>query len=228
MTNLLWAKMPTDWVRFDDGLTSFRSDELATSVAALKIYLMLCLQANRTPTPLLKEAGMVHVSYADIMEWANLSRAVVAGGIDKLRSEALIEYEEVRGKNLYRVASYDVHKGWAKVPTALVSSGVIKRISARSKVGLNALKLYVLFLAQRNSVSSYASIGYDKIMSYTNIRRNDILPAVSVLTEARLVTCDRELRGDGEFSHSQYFLHHLGHRPQTRVRTQQQTLADMD
>lgn len=186
MTDLLWAKMPTNWIRFDNGLSNFRSDELATSVAALKIYLMLCLQANRTPLPLLSEVGMVHVSYPEIMEWTNLSRATVANGIDKLRSEGLVEYEEVRGKNLYRVVNYNVFKGWCKVPTKIASSGIIKRISARSKIGLNVLKLYTLLLAHRNSQTSYASIGYDKITSYTNIRRNDILPAVSVLSEAHL------------------------------------------
>ena len=41
-----WAKLPINWIRYDDKLRHFSIKDIGASIAALKIYIAIVLAAN--------------------------------------------------------------------------------------------------------------------------------------------------------------------------------------
>ncbi len=67
----------------------------------------------------------------------------------------------------------------------------VNQFSMRHRAHLNALKLYLLFIAFRNNNTNATKIAYETIGEYTGIANNDIHPAISVLIDLSLIDVDR-------------------------------------
>ncbi|MYM73509.1 hypothetical protein GTP56_15045 [Duganella sp. FT134W] len=64
----------------------------------------------------------------------------------------------------------------------------------RNPMSLHALKVYMLILQARDRHTNMASIGYDKIMQYTGLRRQDVSTAANLLISLELLRVTHEAR----------------------------------
>jgi hypothetical protein len=134
------------------------------------------------------------------------------------------------GRSVFRLAAYDPHKGWAKLPAQrLYRSGYIHAFSdfrLRRPGELNALKLYFLFAAFRDNQTNLASISYDKIEEYTAIDRSKIKGGLSVLATTGLVYVEHLPTADGHVS-SAYRLPQLDSRVHMGTANRNATAEDI-
>jgi len=119
-----------------------------------------------------------------------LSRPKLSNGLDVLERIKVVE-RTPKGRSSYKLSSFNLNGGWAMLPAeCMYSSGKITAFNdfyLRSATELNALKLFLLFVAQRGRDTNMANIGYDKIEEYTAIDRSKIKAAISRLTVIPLV-----------------------------------------
>jgi hypothetical protein len=105
--------------------------------------------------------------------------------------EGLVEIEPgVARTHRYVLADYPLpgKGGWAKIPAGhLRRNKVFRRLDARSKVDLGALKLYLLLAAFRDVRTGETSLSYEKIDEYADFGRNAVSRAMSRLIELDLI-----------------------------------------
>jgi hypothetical protein len=185
-----WAKMPSSWIIQDHGLRDFSIKESGTNAQALKLYITIALMANFKPNKEFSNAGCAAISYSEFEEIAGGSRTLIANGIRMLESYGLIERNSSPKTHVYRLQHY-ADRGYAQLPKRHILQSEhgsrIAQLSLRNVMTLNALKLYLLLAAFRDTRLNKALISYDKIEDYTKIRRRDIRPAISTLIEYRLI-----------------------------------------
>ncbi len=197
MATAEFSKCPTAWIIKRNGLKAFRVPEVGTCIAALKVYLAIVIRANYYPTKEYPHAGSALLSYTQIAELLDLSRVMIARGIKKLEAVKLVEVDRGLNTNLYRLTDFEDAFGWGKLPKLHLfngpGSGIRKltQFSMRHRAHLNALKLYLLFIAFRNNNTNATKIAYETIGEYTGIANNDIHPAISVLIDLSLIDVDR-------------------------------------
>lgn len=188
MTMKMWVKLPTSWINAG-GLKEFRWDrgKGGNNIAALMCLLVIAHYAD-------SETGEAAVTY-DTMERAmGLSRAKISGGLKVLEEQKVIERRVEKRRSTYKVVGMDV-KGWGALPakSLYTSRGELRFLhdfSLRTSTELNALKLFFLFVARRDTQTNRAYIGYDKIEAYTGIARAKIHSALSRLVLLGLLHID--------------------------------------
>lgn len=74
----------------------------------------------------------------------------------------------------------DIDATWAKVPQDRIRES-LRYIPNRGRIGLAAVKVYIILLAMRNNLTCSSSISYAKIHGYTNVRLADIRMALNIL-----------------------------------------------
>lgn len=192
-----WAKLPTAWIRYDDKLRCFSVKNIGASIAALKIYLAIVLKANFKPNDVFDKSGCASLSFTEFEDLTGMSRALVAQGLKKLKEHELIVVEKEGRPNIYRLTSYDDERGWSKLPKRYLfgseNLGKIQKItefSMRHRAHLNALRIYLLLLANGNG--KWTLLSYDKITEYTGMSREFIHPAISVLIDMQLINVSSE------------------------------------
>ncbi|WP_309046004.1 hypothetical protein [Marinobacter sediminicola] len=210
-----WVKMPSYWVREESSppLTQLRwsGDQKADQIAALMIYIVLAHHANDSPTAEFPEPGYCRLTYERLLDITGLSKAKISGGIKVLRALGLVSVETSGRVNIYKVANFGQKGGWAKLPSKGLYSKDLQRIPVfheyklRSKVELNALKIYFLILSFRSNDTNYAVISYERMTTYTGIVRNDIRPAVSLLVAQGLIHVDQKSTAHNDFSTSNMY-----------------------
>lgn len=184
---LAWVKLPVAWIR-DYGLADFRwaKGGGGRETAALMVLVAI---AHHAPE------GVAKVSYDMLTEKLGISRALVSAGLNILLTRGIIE----RGtrQSTYVLANYTANANWAKLPAkALYGGGALqcfKTFKLRSKVELDALKLYFLFAALRNNDLNAAQVSYDKIEAWTGVRREGIAAAISLLVVNSLVRVENAI-----------------------------------
>ncbi|MDP4535592.1 hypothetical protein Q3O60_05285 [Alkalimonas collagenimarina] len=207
-----WVKMPSDWIKDGEG-TKLRSlkwqgEEKSDYIAALMLYLIFVHHANDEITTQFDEVGRCSITYDALLAITGLSKAKISGGIQVLKSLELILVLQNGNRNVYVVKNYGEFSGWAKLPAKRLYSrsmselSVFQNFKLRSKVELNALKIYLLILALRNNHSNAASVSYEKISTYTGVARNDIRKALSFLVTQGLVHVDQHSTEINEYSTS--------------------------
>jgi predicted transcriptional regulator len=138
--------------------------------------------------------GVSVITYDQLALATHLSRAKVSAGLATLDTRGIIE-RKAGGRSTFALVDYDPQAGWAKLPAReLYSKGMIPAFAdfkLRSAAELNALKLYLLFVARRGNDTNMANISYDKISEYTGVDRNRIKQALSVLAVAGLAHAER-------------------------------------
>jgi DNA-binding transcriptional ArsR family regulator len=206
MARLDWVRLPTNWIVEERGLLNFRwqKDKGANNVAALMTLIVLAHHAD--------DNGTGELIYDQICAATGLSRSKVSGGLVTLAAEQIV-VRKMNGRSTYRLEGYQRNRGWGKLPARGLYDG--NRIAAfdhfhlRRDTELNALKLYLLFVAMRNNALNVARIGYEKIREYTGIRQNKITAALSFLTSVGLVYVEagRSRPGERPTAHAYRLVH---------------------
>lgn len=215
MSALLWVKMPSKWI-FDGHLSkSFSSNSsVSTDIAALKIYICLCLYSehvNRviSHSDMNKHMGILgnssecsafaerpticaetSLTYDQISELCSLSRALISRGLTKLKDIRLIDSFGDK-KKVYRLIG-SVEKRWCKLPRKplLINEYKIPMFSAftnRYSHERDALKLFVYLISIRSNSEQFSEVSRGKISESTGIKIYDIDGAVGFLRSVELI-----------------------------------------
>lgn len=193
-----WVKLDTSWVRDEKNsyLKSLKWDvggENSYNTASLMVLVAIATNTSFRRTYRNPEIGKVALSYTDLTTITSLSRKLVSEGLKKLISAGLIEKTTEKKMNRYAIPKVSNETGWGKLPASAIYDDRLERIKAfryfklRKKIELNALKLYFLIVAQRDSASNSAKMTYETIMKYTGIHRSEINPAISLLVSTELI-----------------------------------------
>lgn len=185
-----WVMLPTYSIKHDRVLRRFLPGDLGCSVAALKLYLVIAGHVANPRWGKDDEASL-SLSYSQLSEWASVSRSMIGPALGRLGSLVDVESGQGRATNRYRLCGYPIPKGvgWAKLPIGylLESSNALDVLSARSRIALAALKLYILLITFRDNASGESRLSYDRIQDYSAVARTDITKAISTLVSLDLV-----------------------------------------
>ncbi len=197
-----FARLPNRWI-FDGGLERFRTSPSHRGVtgAALKVLVAILLRAEHAAAASAgPNQGSAALTYSELEQLTDLSRAMVSKGLRRLEAEDLISTtrEGQGGKGRYRLSGYGPDDTYGRMSvSALYGQGSTERIrwlhqiSLRNEADLNAIKLYLLFCAHANKESWSTTIGYTKIEEKTGINDGRTRRALSVLYEHNLVRVRR-------------------------------------
>ena len=215
-----WAKMPSDRLMDAEktplkGMT-WSGDDKSNYIAALMVYIVLVHHANAENSRKSGCIGTVSMPYSTICDLIGISRAKVSKGLCVLENVNLITREIVGKTNVYTIVNHENISGWAKLPAKGLYDKNLSTLTAftsfklRSKVELNALKIYLVIAAFKHNHNNYTLLSYEKITKYANVQRNDIRSALSLLVTNNLVQIDSIPSEVNEHSHvNVYRLCHL-------------------
>ncbi|MBL4602975.1 MAG: hypothetical protein JKY84_09520 [Emcibacteraceae bacterium] len=186
-----WASLPTDWIKNkSNGLSLFGGNDIGHKCAALKIYIAIVLKAKFSKTEETTH-GVAQVTYDEFENFTGLSRALISSGIKFLADHHLITKTLIGRKQLYKLVNFHQPKYWTKMPKRHILTGkkqcYLHNISPRRRSDLNALRIYLLFLALRDVRTNEAKISYTKLTEYIGLQRNQIRNALSILVESDLL-----------------------------------------
>lgn len=189
-----WKPMPYYYFRDKDTLSLFKRNDISTGIAAMKIYILICLTSNSD------ESGNYcsSLTYDQISKYASLSRKLISSGFKKLDKLGLLAFEGKKKKRYYLIGVKRTgnvflegrfkqsHGYWAKLPyIGLVDSAgritAFESMSNRSLVELNSLKLFVYLLSIRSKDDASINVTLAKISSKLGISFQDAMLAISFM-----------------------------------------------
>ena len=197
-----WVRLPTKWILNEEEnsyLKSMRWNSKGANshnTASLMVLLAIASNTSHRETRRNPQVGKVELSFTDLTNITSISRKLVSEGLKKLISAGLIEKNTLKKVNQYTLCG-DLQSGWGKLPAKKLYDQRVESIKAfknfklRSKVELNALKLYFLIVALRDNEANSSLMTYETITKYTAILRNDINPAISLLVSSEMVRVDK-------------------------------------
>lgn len=209
-------RLPSAWInqRRLNELKWGRNGSGANNTAALMALISIAHVADDV-------TGVSRITYTELEKTTELSRAKLAKGLGVLQEMELIERGK-NGRSHYLLSNYDQRGGWAKLPTeSMYQAGRIAAFAEfklRQRAELDALKLFLLFIARRGQDTNAANIGYDAIEEYSGIERVRIKSGISLLTTLSLIQVDQIPRlNDPGMSHAYRIVgiepfHHMGTR----------------
>lgn len=202
-----WAKMPLRWIH-QAGLAEFKgrslqpvrlfsvleinqdADDMALrneSLSALKLYLVLCCQADYT-------TGIAKVTYPKLCELAIMSRALVAKSLTRLEQAKLIRREAQALKNgsSIQIENWNDDYGWGKIPKLWLYDGNSGRMLHLkefnfTQLSFYSLKIFIGLLAYRDK-RGIATLSYDRLSSITGVPRHHIADSITRLYDMRLIS----------------------------------------
>lgn len=193
-----FARLPNQWI-YDEGLREFSASPTrrGASGAALKVLIALLLKAeNKSSAAAGPTQGSVSLTYEELEELTDLSRASISRGIKMLKSRQLITVvQEGRGRrNRYFITGYGAADTYGRMSVVRLYGGpnttrvrVLHELSTRNEADVNALKLYLLFCGVYDRQRAGALISYKNIAQLTGVGEGKIRRALSVLYEHDLV-----------------------------------------
>jgi len=213
MTWEMWAKMPCTWQTDSNfhrnQLNSCALDFLGRphppgeAIAALKVYVALCLKANFKAGSYLPDTGCVQRSISQLSELVGLSRPMTIKGLRKLQEWKIVSVKSGRPA-IYHIVDYEKAKYWTKLPRTHLYAGpkenrieLLRNMSNRSKTTLHALQMYLYLAAIRDKKSHLAKVTYERMMEVMGITRNEVSKAISTLIGFNLISV--RLAGPDEF-----------------------------
>lgn len=195
-----WKPMPYYFLREKNVVNSFKRNNISGGVAALKIYIILCLFSNHN------ENGdyCASLTYEQISKLASISRALVRKGLVLLSDLKLISADGKKKINYHLVgvnrvgktftpAHFNSRMGfWAKLPSIglIDESGRIPAFEAmtnRSYLELNALRIFVYLLYIRSNGDICISVSLSKMKNKLTLPIPDILAAIGFLQSTGLL-----------------------------------------
>ena len=183
-----WVSLPTAWIEAG-GLKKFKwASAGGHRVAALMVLMVIAHHADQ-------DDGVAKVTYDALGDATGLSRVVISAALTLLIKRGLIRRPEGGGQSALQLVDFDrTVAGWGKLPfRGLYAGRTIPGFSAfrlRSIVELDALKIYLLFVARRNNKTNYVNITYDGIEDRTGIARERIRSALTLLAACNMVHID--------------------------------------
>lgn len=210
MVDLIWVKMPSTWVSAGVLRLNFSSKRaVSTDIAALKIFLYLCLFSEpvkrkkqvlasewlperiRHNTTTVVTQAEASITYDAISAGCSLSRKMVSEGLKKLISLRLIIKEGTTRKIRY-VIQGSLDSGWAKLPKReLIKLNqeveAFHSIKNRYDYERDAIKLFIYLLTVRTNRYHYIDVSRGKISQATGIELLKIDECLGYLTGLGLI-----------------------------------------
>lgn len=188
MVRLDWVRLPTRWIEAG-GLREFRwGTSGGAGIAALLTLIVIAQHADQT-------TGAARLTYDQLSLATGLSRATLSAALTRLRSLDLVEPAPALGQSGYHLVGFDPNAGWGKLPARRLYVGdtvpAFAEFKLRNVNELNALKIYLLFVARRDRETNFINLSYDGIEAYSGIDRARIKPALNVLVVQNLVHVDQ-------------------------------------
>lgn len=186
-----WRQLPTKCIQ-DGELKNLRWSQYgADAVAALMVMLVM---AHRRP--LLSDGtngSELSITYDDLGRSLSISRSKISRGIQLLIQQGWVVRGE--GRSLYRFTAPDTP--WGKVPVRSLYDrhGTISAFDGwrlRNPLELDALKLYFLLVAFRDTQRNYTSMRYHLMNDYTGVQIGKIKGALNFLVVSNLIYVERE------------------------------------
>ncbi|WP_227505489.1 hypothetical protein [Klebsiella aerogenes] len=190
----LWKPMPYFVLRDCGGLNKIKKNKVSTGVAALKIFIFICLKSN------VSDDGTycALITYDQFSQYCSLSRKLISEGLRYLENIKLIEVDGERKKRyilcnciredkkrmLSRFQSSYGH--WCKLPYKGLfdEKGRItafESMSNRNVVELNALKIFVYILMVRTGGKAYSAVTLKTIKARLSLSYQEIMVAIAYL-----------------------------------------------
>lgn len=206
MPSLLWVKMPSTWIgkgMLSIDFSSRREKDVSGEIAALKIYICLCIYSDRKMIPYppklqnnpkcSREREFIgsSLTYDQLSEYCTLSRVLVSRGLKKLISCGLINKQGTTRKVTYEITGLS-YSGWCKLPCRVLLgiNGCVKSFTGlknRYPSERNGLKLFLYLLSIRQNDLSEVSVSRGKIAKMTGLNVYDIDSSVGVLRSIELI-----------------------------------------
>ncbi len=183
-----WVALPTAWIEAD-GLKRFKwTKNGGRKTAALMVLMVVAHHADR-------DEGVARLTYDAMVAATGLSRATISVALKLLEKRGLIERPDDRGRSAIALVDFDrTVRGWGKLPVKGLYSGSafapFAHFTLRSITELDALKIYLLFVARRNNATNQVNLTYDGIEERSGVSRERIRAALSLLAGAALVHID--------------------------------------
>lgn len=227
MRRLPWKAMPCQWIR-DEGLKAFgwgpsAPVSRAEATAALMIWVALVTHTEQPEERhTLPNALEVELTYNALEDITGLSRALVDRGIDALVRLDLVGKVKEGRKSVYILTGYAPGQ-WVKLPSRALFRSKGKELepfmsfTKRSRVELNALKLYLYLASSRDGDLEYSMATYKRIHDRTGIPMEDIARAISFMESSGLVARVERAQIEGE-KHKQPNRYYLTGYKDLRVR----------
>lgn len=194
MNESFWAKMPCSWQIDANCHRGIGEAPTGEGIAALKLYIALCLKANYSKKETLPATGCVKRSISQLCSLTRLSRPMVVRGLRLLREWDVIEVLGGRPET-YHIKEYETARYWTKLPAGYLygadHSAEVRRITAmsnRSVQTLRALQLYLYIAAIRDKTTGMATVTYKQIAHVLGVGRTTVSGAISTLVAHNLLT----------------------------------------
>ncbi len=217
---LEWVRMPSR--QFSDVINSplhklkWFGQAKSNYIAALMLYLTIVHHANDKQSLKDGSIGDTQLSYDKLCELTRISRAKVSAGLKVLVQMNMITINNGVKPSILTVIGVQSGKQWAKLPAKGLYNRDLSFVRAfdsfklRSKVELNALKIYLVLVTFRDVLSGSTKIGYDKLVEYSAVQRNDIKSALSFLVINDLIQVDSKSTDLNAYSSCNiYWLKHI-------------------
>lgn len=189
-----WAKLPCTWQLDDNQQRALSRSQPGAVIAALKIYLGLCLYANFRPNDRFDRSGCAQISVSHLCNALQLSRPFVIKGLRLLTERRMIG--KLGGRpEIYRIADYDAARNWTRLPREYLFGGGRRRkverlagFPSRGRTAANALRFYIYIASIRNRNTGAATVGYARLMELLGLNRTEVSDAISLLIEHQMIT----------------------------------------
>lgn len=200
-----WKPMPYYWIRNNNILKSFKRNEISSSIAALKIFILIVLTSNKDTDGMYCSS----ITYDQMTKMAMMSRKLVSAGLKKLHELRLIDFDGVRKKKYFLVGVRNVKVAglkvayererfsssqgfWAKLPrSGMVDEAgrvvAFEAMTNRSVLELNSLKLFIYLLSIKSKDSVVISVSPGKIRNNTGIPYPDIFIAIGFMQSIGMI-----------------------------------------
>ena len=194
MSKEQWAKMPINWQILPECHAKIRNADTGTAIAALKLYIVLCIKANFKANNHFEVSGCIQRSLVQLAVLAGISKPKVISGLKLLNRLKLIEIDEGRPMT-YRISNYESAANWTKLPSAYLYGGTngrtllkLNRLSNRNSLTVSALQMYLYLASIRNRATFKAKVTYERLGDVLGISRQKISQTISALVAADLIS----------------------------------------
>jgi len=195
-----WVPLPTLWIE-NRGLNHFSWKDAGSDAIAALICLVVI--AHHTDN-----SGLARLTYDRINTMAGLSRAKISAGLAILDGAGLIGKLD---RSIFQLAHLNTRvRGWGMLPAKGLynSSGNVpffKNLHLRSRTELDAMKIYLLFVARRDIERNRIDLSFDKIKEYSGVSRKKIPAALSLLAVNDLIRSERQRSDINDYATSNFY-----------------------
>jgi len=214
----IWVQLPTDWIERGGliGLAWSDTEKRSGYIAALMVLIAL---AHRSSI----DKPTIRATYDEITAATHLARPTVSRGLTVLAEMGLITRASA-GQSTYELV-WDEGRRWAKLPARGLYSGegvkAFTHFTLRSRVELDALKIYLLLVDRKSFDKNLVEISYDGIARYSGVPTSCINAAISLLIKLDLVRISSGVFEESAGLSNTYRIAHLeGVRPRAFLGTE--------